>query len=162
MTNLPAFKDPEHLLSDKLKDIHGIWREIAKDRFAPRRDEITPARIRKLIASTWIMDVVGADEFRFRFAGDRIIQFLGRNYAGTLLSEEKGTAFFDAMRAILTACVTQRKPVAVGPRPSVHKGREYLEIEGVVMPLSEDGHAVSALFGGFETWPLGANAKASD
>lgn len=161
MTHFPQFKDPDQLLSDKLRDIHRIWSETRIDRFAPRRDEITPSRIRKLIASTWVMDVVGADDFRFRFAGDRIIQFMGRRYAGMLLSEEQGKAFFDGMRAMLTACVAQRTPVAIGPMASTHKGREYLEIEVVVLPLSDDGHTVSALFGGFETWPLGTNANSA-
>ena len=48
-----------------------------------------------VLASTFIIDVVdGGQDFRFRFAGDRIIQFMGRRFAGILLSELTGTFFY--------------------------------------------------------------------
>jgi hypothetical protein len=115
------------------------------------REEITPALLRSVLPSIWMIDVVdGGKDFRFRFAGDRVIQFMGQRYAGKLLSEQLDVPFFERMRAILSECVRSRNPVAVGPLRSNLPGREFLDMEVVVMPLSEDGRTVSCLFGAMD------------
>ncbi len=158
MSNPSPLKEPARLVSERLIAIHRVWRNIAGDRVAPSRAEITPARTRALTASTWIMDVIesGAD-FRFRFAGDRIIQCMGRRVAGVLLSDVRGEPFFDGMHALLSASVTGRHAVALGPIPSSYAGKEHLEFEALVMPLLEQDGAITAVFGGFDTWPLGTH-----
>jgi hypothetical protein len=158
MSETSPFKDPSGLVSARLTALLRVWKDIAGDRIAPSRDEITPARIRGLMASSWMMDVIGdGDDFRFRFAGDRIIQFMGHRYAGTLLSSLRGHPFFDGMQAILSACVRTKQPIALGPIRSSYEGKEFLEMEIVVLPLSDDGARITALFGGFDTWPLGTH-----
>ncbi len=158
MSNASPFKQPEQLVSERLTAIHRIWKTIAGNRVAPSRAEITPKRTRALTASTWVMDVVDAGaDFRFRFAGDRIIQFMGRSFAGMLLSGVRGTPFFDGMHALLSASVDGRHALALGPIPSSYAGKEHLEFEALVLPLCEPDGAVSAVFGGFDTWPLGTH-----
>jgi hypothetical protein len=61
------------------------------------------------------------------------------------------------MHGIFTECVARSQPVAQGPIPSALVQREYLESEVVVLPLSDDGAAITSLFGGFEAWPLGTH-----
>lgn len=161
MNTAAPFKGPDQLSSARLAAIHRVWKDIAGDREAPTRAEITPARVRALIASTWIMDVIdGGTDFRFRFAGDRIIQFMGRRYAGTLLSNVRGNPFFDGMHALLATCAAQRAPFAVGPMRSAHAGKEHLEFEALALPLADQGGEINALFGGFDTWPLGTHLSA--
>lgn len=143
-------------VSARLAAAYAVWCEASGARIAPRRDEITPAKLRNATASTFIIDVIdGGKDFRFRFAGDRIIQFMGRRLAGMLLSELRGTPFFEGMHGMYTRCAALRVPVSGGPMASTYPGKEFLEIEALVMPLSEDGHAVSALFGAFDSWPQG-------
>lgn len=149
------------LTSDKLKTVHEVWKELASGRVGPKRDEITPARLRGATPFTFTIDVIdGGKDFRFRIAGDRIIQFLGGRMAGTLLSERRGTPFFDAMHQLYESCVTTRAPVAIGPLAATYPGKEFLEIEVLILPLSEDGETVTALFGAFESWQLGTHASA--
>jgi len=95
----------------------------------------------------------GGEDFRFRLAGDRIIQFMGRRYAGHLLSEFAGEPFFQHMREILKTCTDQKQPLVAGPGRSKLPGKEHTEIEALVLPLSEDGTNVTTLFGALEIRP---------
>ena len=147
------------LTSEKLKIVFDTWESLRVGRIGPRRDDISPAPLRGVLASTFIIDVVdGGRDFRFRFAGDRIIQFMGRRFAGMLLSELVGAPFFDSMRAMYAACVAAKAPLASGVRQASYPGKEFLEIEAMVLPLSEDGVGVTHLFGALESWQLGTHS----
>ena len=152
------FKQADELTGERVSAIHAVWKELAGDRVGPTREDVTPAKLRALLPWTWMVDVVdGARDFRFRLAGDRVIQYMGRRYTGSLLSQLRGPPFFESMHGIFAECVAQRQPVAQGPIPSSLEQREYLEGEVVVLPLSDDGAVITSLFGGFECWPLGTH-----
>jgi hypothetical protein len=156
MSLVVNYKSADRLVSEKLVGALDAWKRVAAGRLAPKREEITPALLRSVLPSIWMIDVVdGGTDFRFRFAGDRVIQFMGRRYAGALLSEHIGNPFFQRMRAILVECVNRRVPVAVGPLRSNLEGKEFLEMEVAVMPLSEDGETVSCLFGAMDVRGVG-------
>jgi hypothetical protein len=160
MSEDSIFKSPAEILSPRLMVLYKVWQDLAGDRIAPKKSEITPAQLRNIMTSVWIMDVVGdADDFRFRFAGDRIVQFMGQRYGGALLSEHRDKPFFGGMHLMLAHCATARDPIALGPMRSTYESREYLEIEVAALPLSEDGAKVDAICGGFDTWPLGTHIK---
>ncbi|HXC56981.1 MAG TPA: PAS domain-containing protein [Rhizomicrobium sp.] len=144
--------------SDKLIGIHKLWSEIAAGRIGPRREEVTPARLRGTMPWTFVVDVAGGD-FRFRFAGDRIIQFMGTRLTGTLLSDLLGTPFYDGMNRFFAGCVTAKTPTATGPSPATYPGKEHLEMEVLVLPLSDDGVTVTGLLGTFDTWRLGTHTS---
>lgn len=146
------------LTSDKLVGVHKIWLELAAGGIGPKREEITPARLRSSIAWTFLIDAVGED-FRFRFAGDRIIQFMGRRLQGTQLAEFRGTPFFDGMHAFFSRGLATKTPLANGPSPVTYPGKEHLEMEVMLLPLSEDGENVSGFLGAFDTWQLGKHAS---
>jgi hypothetical protein len=146
------------LTSEKLVGIHKIWRELAAGGIGPTREAVTPARLRGTMPWTFVIDVVGED-FRFRFAGDRIIQFMGRRLQGTLLSEHRGTPFFDGMHQFFSRSVTTKMPLTNGPSPVTYPGKEHLEMEVMVLPLSSDGETVTGLLGTFDTWQLGTHAS---
>ncbi len=107
-----------------------------------------------------MVDVIdGGKDFRFRLAGDRVIQFLGRRYAGELISESLDNPFFQRMRAILAECTQHKKPLAVGPIRSNLMGKEFFEMEVVLMPLSEDGRHVTTLFGAMDLSARGRHSS---
>jgi hypothetical protein len=158
--SVSEFKSAELLTSGKLADIYAIWKELAGDRFAPKREEITPARLRTLLPWTWIVDVIGdGEDFRFRIAGDRIIEYLGGRQAGKLLSQFRGPAFFELMHEIFSYSVKYQRPIANGPLRSSHPKSAHLEAEVLVLPLSDDGVNVTGLFGGFESWHYGTHFR---
>ncbi len=146
------------LTSDKLIGVHKIWRELAGTGLGPKREDITPARLRSAIAWTFLVDA-GADDFKFRFAGDRIIQFMGMRLQGSLLSQHRGTPFFDGMHGFFSRCAATATPLVHGPAKATYPGKEHLEMEVMVLPLSDDGKAVSGLLGAFDTWRLGTHSS---
>lgn len=151
----------QKLTSDKLKAAYAVWDAARASRIGPRREEIVPANLRGVLTFTYMMDVVDAGrDFRFRFAGDRIIQFMGRRFAGELLSKQTSSAFFDNMRQIFSACVAARAPITSGVRQATYPGKDFLEVEAMVLPLSDNGSDVTHLFGAFETWQLGTHSPA--
>jgi hypothetical protein len=148
------------LTSQKLAGIHGVWSGLRAGGIGPKREDVTPARLRGNLPWAFLIDVVDdGRDFRFRFAGDRIIQFMGRRLAGTLLSEHLGTPFFDGMNAFFKGCVTAKAPMASGPRRATYPGKEHLEMEVMVLPLSDDSVAVTGLLGAFDTWQLGTHTS---
>jgi hypothetical protein len=150
----------QKLTSDKLKAAYAVWAAARAGRIGPRRDEIVPANLRGVLPFTFTMDVVDAGkDFRFRFAGDRIIQFMGRRFAGSLLSEQTHSTFFDNMRTVFSACVAARAPITSGVRQATYPGKDFLEVEAMVLPLSENGVDVTHLFGAFESWRLGTHTS---
>lgn len=146
-----SFKSADRLLSSRLAGTYDAWKRAAAGRVGPTREEITPALLRSVLPWIWMIDVVDEGrDFRFRLAGDRIIQFMGRRYAGLLLSDHLDGLFFQRMRHILLECVRRKAPVAVGPLRTNLEGKEFLDMEVVVTPLSEDGQKVTCLFGAMD------------
>jgi len=160
MTVAVSFKSADQLVSERLVGVLDAWKRTAGGRMAPKREEITPSLLRNALPWIWMIDVIdGGKDFRFRIAGERVIQFMGRRYAGELLSANLNNPFFQRMRGILIECTNRRKPVAVGPVRSNLEGKEFFEMEIVVMPLSEDGQQVTTLFGAMDLRGLPALAK---
>jgi hypothetical protein len=157
MTLAEAFKPADRLVSARLSDAYHAWNRARGDRFAPRREEMTPALLRSSLPWTWFVDVIeGGADFRFRVAGDRVVQFMGRRFAGELMSTHLEEPFFARMQAFLHECLRRRGPVALGPMRSLRQGKEHLGIEVIGMPLSDDGAAVTTIFGGLDASALGA------
>lgn len=154
------FKSPETVTSDKLAKIHQIWRELAGSRIAPARADIAPARLRALLPWTWLVDVIGnGEDFRFRIAGERVVEYLGARHSGKRLSELRGPKFFELMHGLFSYAVKHKRPVLHGPLKSALAGRDHYEAEVLILPLSDDGERVTALFGGFDVWPYGTHFK---
>jgi len=151
MTVAVSFKSADQLVSERLVGVHDAWKRTAGERMGPKREEITPSLLRTALPWIWMIDVVdGGKDFLFRIAGERVIEFMGRRHAGELLSSNLENPFFQRMHAILVQCHRQRKPVAAGPVRSNLAGKDFLEMEVVVMPLSEDGRNVTTLFGALD------------
>jgi hypothetical protein len=160
MTVAVSFKSADQLVSERLVGVLDAWKRTAGERMAPKREEITPSLLRTALPWIWMIDVIdGGKDFRFRIAGERVIEFMGRRHAGELLSDNLDNPFFQRMRAILEECHLRKKPVAAGPIRSNLKGKEFFEMEVAVMPLSEDGHSVTNLFGALDLRGLPALAK---
>jgi hypothetical protein len=144
--------------SENLLAVYAIWKEVAAARLAPRRAELSPARLKRATSWTFTVDTIdGGNDFRFGFAGDRMMQFLERGCAAPTISGMRGDHFFDAADALFRRCVADRKPLVSGPHPTRYRGKEHLERQVLVLPISEDGSTVSGLLGAFDTWQLGTN-----
>jgi len=160
MTIQTDFKSPNALIGEKPRALYAIWRGLAGNRKAPKREEVTLSLVRTLSPWMWTSDVIdrGAD-FRIRLGGDRIVEFAGQRYAGKLLSDCPATLYFERARCLMAYCVEHRMPVATGPVPSGYSGKEHWEMEVVVLPLSDDGETITQLMGATQFWPRGATTQ---
>jgi hypothetical protein len=145
----PSIKTPEELVSQQLRRAYHSWVEIAAGRFAPTRKEISPAKFKGVLPSIFLLDVIdGGSDFRFSLGGDRLVRFLNERFdPGAVLSSTKGSLFFERATRVFRLCVTTGKVVAVGPARAALPGREFMQIETLVMPLSDDGETVTGLIG---------------
>ncbi|HUO87711.1 MAG TPA: PAS domain-containing protein [Rhizomicrobium sp.] len=144
------------IASDKLLVIYGVWKELRGGRIGPRRSELTPSHLRRATPWAFTVDLIG-DDFRFGFAGDRLMQFLETRCATPNLSGLREIAFFAAAEKLFRRCVETRKPLVSGPKPTFYRGKEHLERQVLLLPLSDDGLDVTGLLGAFDTWQLGTN-----
>jgi hypothetical protein len=152
----PTMKTADALVATSLADVYRAWHEIAGHRFAPTRREISPARFKQVLKSAFLLDVVdGGKDFRFVLGGERIMRFFaGRLAPGELFSGVAGSLFHERATSAFRHCIKARAPFAAGPSPSVLDGRQPLSIESLVLPLSDDGVVVTAVFGAVHTEPL--------
>ena len=150
LVRLPAqsSKPPQQLISGPLAGCYTAWRALCGDRFAPTRKEIDPAQFKPTLGSIFVVEVVddGAD-FRFALGGERIVEMMGQRLRGELLSAQPRTPFFVGMNNLYLRCLHAKEPVAVGPMRTVREGTDFLELEVLVMPLSDTGTTVTSLLG---------------
>jgi len=150
-----AFKTAPELVAEPLVTIYQGWRELAGGRFAPRRREVDPARFKAHLDSVFLVEVVGESvDFRLGLAGDRVMRFLGSEFkVGKLLSEIATSPFQERSVLLFRRCVGTRAPVALGPVRTLHDDRDFLDIETIILPLSDDGVSVTGLLGGVHLTP---------
>ena len=63
--------------------LYSYWNKVRGDRVTPRRFEIDPARIAALLPTTFILERIDAETFRYRLAGTRICDMFGIELRGT-------------------------------------------------------------------------------
>lgn len=117
----------------------------------PRRADIDPFELpRVYMPYLWIVEVLpDTNDFRFRLLGTAITERFGRDSTGKTVRElyasadpETHSSMLDAYQAV----VTHRRPVLErGTMRMVQK--DYIDLDALHLPLSEDGEHVSMVFG---------------
>jgi hypothetical protein len=152
--------DPNQLTSERLRRLYAYWASLKGERIAPSRSELNPAEMRDQLGWIWLMDVVdGGEDFRFRMGGDRVIQFFGQRLSGMLLSAVMpgSPEFFGRFRNLVRLATLNAMPASGGPAQTAYQQRSYLEVEALILPLSDDGKSVAGVLGGIELRPLTVN-----
>jgi len=143
------------LTSETLRSVHAAWKNLAAGRIGPRRSELKPGHLRRATPFTFTLDVLeGGKDFRLGFAGDRVVQFFTPSPSAPA---DSNLVFFEEAKALIRCCIGARKPLASGPKPTRYAGKEHLEREVLLLPLSDDGVTVTGLLGALETWRLGTH-----
>ncbi len=146
--------------SERLRAIHAAWKELAAGRIGPTRADISPAKLRRGTAWAFTVEVLdGGKDFRIGFRGDKVTQFMGVPCTAQSLASLRGIRFFDVAEELFRRCVESAKPLVSGPRRTQYKGKEHLEREVLLLPLSEDGVTVTGILGAFETWQFGTHSQ---
>ena len=158
ITDEPQFIDaPEHA---SVKVLHAYLEEKRGDREMPDRADIRPAKIARFMPNLIIAEAVnGGEDFRTRLFGTALVELLGEERTGKLLSEftEEAAAFSSRdpesvqrrWLYITRKAFFGRKPVFLKV-PFAASGRLYLIGHCISAPLTAGGtepaQTIGALF----------------
>lgn len=130
--------------SPLLRQLHRYWLSRCRDGDLPARADIEPTMIKGCLGSVFLaVAVPEKNDFRFSLIGTTIVQYLGADNTGRLVSEvygDPGLRLYGAVRD--------------GARPMRISGvldwrrKEHMAYEAVLMPLADDGRTVDRLMGG--------------
>jgi hypothetical protein len=133
------------VISDtRLMEGYEYWRRKAGDRRMPRRADIDPAEIPKLLPHVRLIDVIGPGRYRYRLVGTEIQMFHGTNPTGRYVHEVLAGAIGARIIAVYDECVRDRR--------AIYFEYEFLALDGsglhrrskvLFAPLSEDDTAVN-------------------
>ena len=143
---------PEHL---KTKQLHGYWESKRSGQAVPDRQAIVPADIPHLLPNLWVCEAVDeARNFKFRLFGTELVQVLGEERTGKLISDigdTPDTADPDQVRQawldILQLTFRTAKPFFM-EIPLSASGRSYLIAHMVTLPLTDGERGLSRILGG--------------
>ena len=119
----------------------------------PRRRDIRPEEIARLLPHIFLVDVAGdPPSFKFRLVGTQITQWAGGEYTGVAVNEAEYGPNWRRVYDIYLQSVRTRAPVH-SEYSAPWKEREFLVYERIIAPMSDDGVTVDTLFGALDVIP---------
>lgn len=137
---LLALKSPVNRFS------YDYWKQKRGSRLMPGRGDIDPAEIAKILPHVFLLDVrLDPLDFRYRLIGTKMDEHMLGRYTGMWMSQIPHQAAPSRIWANCRQVALQAKPLC-GDTPYIGKGKEFLNTEDLLMPLSDDGRRVQMLF----------------
>jgi hypothetical protein len=128
------------------RELYDYWQRLRGSRPAPDRTEIEPSDLRRILGDTFILEVGGRDDYRFRLAGTRVCALYGR--------ELKGKDFLAFWRgkdreavATLLAAVSQDAGAAVFGFEGRSAHDRTLACEALLLPVRQKGEGWTRILG---------------
>ncbi len=137
--------------------LYDYWTSLKGERVAPARSELNPADMRDQLGWIWLMDVIdGGEDVRFRMGGDRVVQFFGQRLNGATLKSVQPTAplFFGRFLDLVQLAIKSGRPTSGGPSQTAYEPKAFMEVEALMLPLSDDGTTITGLLGGIDVRPI--------
>ena len=140
---MQKIEDAEQIESRLIRQLFVYWQSKCRDGRIPRRADIDPAEIIRLVPNILIVDVeYNPFRVRFRLAGTKVVQATGFEITGKYLDEivlaDDEGPFLESYQF---ACATKSPVLA---RIKWHLDAETTgEYDACFLPLSEDGETVN-------------------
>jgi hypothetical protein len=136
--------------SDALRQLHQYWVSKLDGRPMPRRADIEPTEIPRLLQHIALVDVEAEPlRFYFRLIGTHITQAVDRDCTGCYFEEVYQGQILKDMVRLYSVAVHAKNPARHMSR-AIYAGKDYRHYESVHLPLSEDGEAVNMILAGLE------------
>ncbi len=136
------------LRSPVLRQLHAYWNGKRGDSAAPRRDEIDPTDIPRLLPHVFLIEAMGEPtRFRYRLIGTEVVKLTGRDLTGRFVDESLGPDKLAAAVEPYLTVIRQRRPVAKSGRALWIDKREWLEVEVLLLPLAGRDDAITTILG---------------
>ena len=154
--NSPVTSDPERQVTEplyisepraaNLRALHAYWDNLRGDRAMPRRADIDPAEIPKLLPHLVMYGVKpGGAGYSVRLVGEEVIAFVGHNATGLPAGATMPPRAAEILTAILDAVVAERAPKFRAGKAHWQPDKSYREFEACFLPLSTDGEHVDII-----------------
>jgi hypothetical protein len=134
--------------------LYRYWDGKRGGRTMPARRDLDPSEIPRLLPHIYMVDVLRDPlRFRYRLIGTAICNFLGRDYTRRAVDAAtygEGESL-NRLLELFTAVVETRGPVAYKGNIWYVSGRDWRQVEALLMPLSQDGTNVDIVFAGYVT-----------
>jgi hypothetical protein len=122
------------------------WQAVRHGRQMPARRDVDPTALCRMLPNVFLIDVVGRPpRFRWRLIGTKIVDTMRAEHTGKWLDDTLAEAE-DPFLAFCRMSVNDRRPTCHIARWQDLDGRTKPLMRGL-LPLSEDGHNVTMLFG---------------
>ena len=133
------------VISDpRLLEGYLYWRGKAGDRRMPRRADIDPIEIPRLLPHVRLIDVVGPGRYRYRLVGTEIQTFHGTNPTGRYVHELLAGPIGARIIAVYDECVRDRRAIYFENDVEAPDGSGLHRRSKVLFaPLSEDDQIVT-------------------
>ncbi len=128
----------------EIEVLYRYWDEKRGRRRMPRRSDLDPADLTAYLPSILLVDVVQDDRlYVYRLVGTREVSMRGKDPTGkpvmdnTFLDREQALRNYDQ--------VVLSKAPHVDATPTTSEDREWLDMETIFLPLSEDDNEVDKI-----------------
>lgn len=132
--------------SPLLREIHAYWEEKRGTRSLPAREDFDPLEFPKLLPNVILMDVLPPEgRLKVRLVGTLVVQMFGGDYTGLYLDQ---IDFGEMRQKILDeyGAAAQSADAVFTDHRFRKLGGGLVDIERVILPLSQDGQRVTMLF----------------
>lgn len=147
MSSLTEMDMRSSISCKSLRHLLDHWLAARAGRLMPARGDIDPTAIVPAIGQVWIMEVTpDTDSFRYRLAGEDINMVYGFSLAGKTLEEVHGGENLIGIRERLSQVVNERC-ILYSHGVTQYRDGETSRHDRLVLPLSDDGQAVSDVIG---------------
>ncbi len=132
------------VISDaRLSEGYEYWRRKAAGRAMPRRADIDPTEMPRLLPYVRLVDVLGPGRYRYRLVGTEVQQLHGANPTGRFVHQVLAGPIGARVVALYDECVRDRRAIYFENLFLAPDGRDACYHSKVVFaPLSEDGKTV--------------------
>lgn len=137
---------------DIIRELFDYWATRRRDVDVPRRADIDPTEIPRLLPHLYLLNVRPGPEYEFRLMGTHLVERMGLDPIGRLVSEVIEGEYLSYMERLFAKAVVLRQ--AIYSRSSYRvPDRDFLDVHRIILPLTRGGDDVAMLIVGqkFET-----------
>jgi len=146
--NTPAASEASPITDPRLCEAYDYWRRKVAGSAIPRRSDIDPTEIPRLLPDVMLVDVLPQGRYRYRLIGTENALAQGLNATGRYLDEVlPGPEYKAHVIALYDECVGSRRALyseCLFMAPDRRAPERHTKV--LFMPLAEDGETVNMVF----------------